>query len=61
MHWKLIFRMRFIAELCERQARASRLGFNLAAQSLYLRAALFTFRHLGFGSARATGFLSASF
>ncbi|HEY6676666.1 MAG TPA: hypothetical protein VIZ87_07745 [Terrimicrobium sp.] len=53
--------MRFIAELCEREARASRLGFNLAAQSLYLRAAPFTFRHLGFGSARATGFLSASF
>jgi hypothetical protein len=61
MDWKLIFRMRFIAELCERQAHASPLGFNLAAQSLYLRAAPFAFRHLGFGSARATGFLSASF
>jgi hypothetical protein len=61
MHWKLIFRMRFIAELCEREARASRLGFNLAAQSFYLRAAPFAFRHLGFASARATGFLSASF
>lgn len=43
------------------QGRASRLRFNLAAQFLYLGAAPFAFRHLGFGLARATGFLSASF
>ena len=47
--------------IVRRQGRASRLRFNLAAQSLYLRAASFAFRNLGFGLARATGFLSASF
>ena len=61
MHWKLIFRMRFIAELCERKDALHASGSILRRSFFTCAAAPFAFRHLGFGSARATGFLSASF
>jgi hypothetical protein len=60
MHGKLILLM-LSSPKCGNAKHASRLGFDLAAQSFYLAAAPFAFHHLSFALARATGFLPASF